>query len=665
MNNSHHGHNHAMHHGEASSADHHLLMIQDFKKRFVVSTIMSLPLIVAPFIHFDGDVFIWLALSTFVFFYGGKPFFVHAWSEMLRRQPGMMVLIALAISVSYGYSVAVVFGLPGMMFFGELCTLIDIMLLGHWLEMRSVAGASKALATLAQLLPSRAHVLVNETAMKEFSITELQEGMHIVVLPGEKIPADGVIIKGQSAVDQALITGESIPVFKKIDDTVLAGSINGDGPLTLRIERVKNNTYIARIIDLVQRVLASKSPMQDLADKAAVVLTFVALFGGLTTFFVWLKLGSLSVALERMVTLMVTACPHALGLAIPLVIVRLTTLAAQNGLLIRNRTAFEKMRSVQTIIFDKTGTLTEGKLELTTLIPVGQGTENDLLATAASIEAYAQHAMAKALVQEAHNRKLPLYEVTRAMTVPGKGASGIVRGEEFFVGNELYMKEKGFAITHDFEQQVIKLTTSGSLVIYLADKHGIKAIIAASDRVRKEAYEVCDRLKKMHITVGMITGDNKNTAQAIAAQLGVETVLADVLPHEKAAEIEKLRQAGHIVAMVGDGINDAPALAAADIGIAIGAGTDVAIETADIVLIRSNLRAVLDAVALSRLSWRKMLENVFWATGYNVIALPLAAGALYAYGVSFSPAIGAFVMSMSTIVVALNARFISYKKIDA
>lgn len=656
-------HNHVQH-GASAAIDHHVMMMTDFKQRFIISSLVSLPLILlSPFIQFSGDSFVWLALSTFIFFYGGKPFFIHGWSEIKNKQPGMMTLVVLAITVSYGYSVAVVLGLPGMPFFWELCTLIDVMLLGHWLEMRSIAGASQALEKLAQLLPAIAHVAVNETATKDVVIDAVQTGMTIIVLPGEKIPVDGTILKGQSAINQAMITGESVPLFKTVGDSILAGSINGNGPLTVRVERTKSTTYIAQIIDLVQKVLASKSQMQGLADKAALLLTIIAIITGFSTLAVWLILGSASFALERMVTVMVITCPHALGLAIPLVTMQLTTLAARHGLLIRNRTAFENARSIQTLIFDKTGTLTEGVFEITALIPVGGEAEDELLAQAASIESYAQHAIARALVQEAKKRKLALQEVANGATVPGKGASGFIHNEELFLGNEMYMKDQGFDVhqNSDLQTNVQVLMNEGNVVIYMANTQGIIAIIAAADRVREEAYAVCKQLKEMNIVVGMITGDNKNTAQAIARKLGIEQVLADVLPHQKAAEIENVRKTGRIVAMVGDGINDAPALAAADIGIAIGAGTDVAVETADIVLIRSNLNNVIDSIELSRLARRKMIENLVWATGYNIFAIPVAAGVLYSYGISISPAVGAFLMTASTLIVALNARFISYK----
>lgn len=666
-------HEHAMNHVHThdnqsvpAHVDHHAMMMTDFKQRFLISSLVSLPLVaLSPFVHFPGDSLVWLALSTFIFFYGGKPFFTHGWQELQNKRPGMMTLVVLAITVSYGYSVAVVLGLPGMPFFWELCTLIDVMLLGHWLEMRSIAGASQALEKLAQLLPAVAHVVVNETATKDVVIDDVQTGMTIIVLPGEKIPVDGKILKGKSDINQAMITGESVPLFKTVGDSILAGSINGNGPLTVRVERTKGSTYIAQIIDLVQKVLASKSQMQGLADKAALILTIIAIIAGMSTLIVWLLLGNLSFALERMVTVMVITCPHALGLAIPLVTMQLTTLAARNGLLIRNRTAFENARSIQTLIFDKTGTLTEGVFEITALIPVGGETEDELLVQAASIESYAQHAIARALVQEAKKRTLSLREVVNGATAPGKGASGFINNEELFLGNEMYMKDQGFDVhqNRDLQTNVQALMHEGNVVIYMANTKGIIAIIAAADRVREEAYAVCKQLKEMNISVGMITGDNKNTAQAIARKLGIEQVLADVLPHQKAAEIEKLRKTGHIVSMVGDGINDAPALAAADIGIAIGAGTDVAVETADIILIHSNLTNVVDSILLSRLARRKMVENLLWATGYNIFAIPVAAGVLYSSGVSISPAVGAFLMTASTLIVALNARFISYKSL--
>lgn len=644
--------------------DHHQMMIADFKKRFIISTIISLPLIiVAPFVQFTGDRFVWLLLATIIFVYGGKPFLQNGLQELRNRRPGMMTLVGLAITISYCYSFAVVFGLQGMLFFWELATLIDIMLLGHWLEMRSVAYASRALEKLASLLPSRVHA-VTDTGIQDISITDITQKMLIIVLPGEKVPADGIVIEGQSEINQAFITGESTPVFVSDGAMVLAGSINGNGALTIRIERAHHKTYIAQIIQLVQKVMASKSQMQDLADTAAFWLTIIALIAGITTFLAWLYFNTFSFALERMVTVMVIVCPHALGLAIPLVTMQLTTVAAQHGLLIRNRTAFEHARMLDLIVFDKTGTLTKGILAITDIISLSQETEQNILIQAASIEAYGQHAIAQALLRECKNKNLALLPVSQSQTVPGKGASGTIQGKILFLGNESYMQDQGFSLSSRAQTIVEQLRNEGKISVFMADDTNILAIIAAADTIRDEAYETCNTLRDMNISLAIITGDHKNTASAIAQKLQIQQVLAEVLPDQKSHEIEKLRKEGHIVAMVGDGINDAPALAAADVGIAIGAGTDIALETADIILIRSNLLQVLDVIELSRLTRKKMVQNLLWATGYNIIVLPIAAGALYRYGIVISPAIGALMMSLSTIIVALNARFLTYKKLS-
>lgn len=663
---------HAAHkHAEKGHAAHHAHMVEDFKRRFWISLILTIPvLILSPLIQsllrfslkFPGDKFILFGISTFIYFYGGWPFLKGTFNELKKKQPGMMTLIALAITVAYVYSSGVVFGIRGKFFFWELVTLIDIMLLGHWIEMRSVMGASRALEELARLMPSEAHLVLGDGSIKDIKLEELKQGDRVLIKPGEKIPADGRVIDGESEINEAMITGESKPVSKGANDEVIGGSVNGSGSLTIEVKKTGKDSYLSQVVELVRAASESKSKAQDFANRAAFWLTLIAVTAGVVTLIGWLTLGKEFVfALERMVTVMVITCPHALGLAIPLVIAVITALSAQNGLLIRNRTAFENARNLQTIVFDKTGTLTKGEFGVSDIISLGDWSENDLLRKVASIEANSEHTIAKGIVKKAKEKNLKLSKVEKFEAIAGKGAKAQVEGEEIFVGN------KGiFDIANvksvEAEKKMEEIASQGKTIVFVISGKKIQGIVGLSDIIRDESKEAVGKLKDLGFEIAMITGDNNATAKYVAGELGLDTYFAEVLPDKKSEKIKQLQKQGKKVAMVGDGVNDAPALAQADVGIAIGAGTDVAVETADVILVKNDPRNVVDVIALSRATQRKMVQNLVWATGYNIFAIPLAAGVLYKYGIILAPAVGALVMSLSTIIVAINARLISYKR---
>lgn len=663
---------HAAHkHAEKGHAAHHAHMVEDFKRRFWISLILTIPvLILSPLIQsllrfslkFPGDKFILFGISTFIYFYGGWPFLKGIFDELKRKRPGMMTLIALAITVAYVYSSGVVFGIRGKFFFWELVTLIDIMLLGHWIEMRSVMGASRALEELARLMPSEAHLVLGDGSIKDIKLEELKQGDRVLIKPGEKIPADGRVIDGESEINEAMITGESKPVSKGANDEVIGGSVNGSGSLTIEVKKTGKDSYLSQVVELVRAASESKSKAQDFANRAAFWLTLIAVTAGVVTLIGWLTLGKEFVfALERMVTVMVITCPHALGLAIPLVIAVITALSAQNGLLIRNRTAFENARNLQMIVFDKTGTLTKGEFGVSDIISLGNWSENDLLRKVASIEANSEHTIAKGIVKKAKEKNLKLSKVEKFEAIAGKGAKAQVEGEEIFVGN------KGiFDIANvksvEAEKKMEEIAVQGKTIVFVISGKKIQGIVGLSDIIRDESKEAVGKLKDLGLEIAMITGDNNATAKYVAGELGLDTYFAEVLPDKKSEKIKQLQRQGKKVAMVGDGVNDAPALAQADVGIAIGAGTDVAVETADVILVKNDPRNVVDVIALSRATQRKMVQNLVWATGYNIFAIPLAAGVLYKYGIILAPAVGALVMSLSTIIVAINARLISYKR---
>jgi len=658
-------------HGAGGHAAHHAQMVEDFKKRFWISLAVTLPvLILSPMIQsflgysivFLGDRFILLAFSTFIFWYGGWPFLKGLLDEFKQRQPGMMTLIGLAISVAFIYSALVVFGLKGKVFFWETVTLIDVMLLGHWIEMRSVMGASRALEELARLMPSEAHLIAKDGAVKEVKIEELRKDDRVLVKPGEKVPVDGVIVDGLSEVNEAMLTGESKPVEKRPEDAVIGGSVNGNGSLTVKVTKTGKDSYLSQVVELVRKASESKSRSQDLANRAAFWLTIIAITVGAVTLISWLIFGMDFVfALERMVTVMVITCPHALGLAVPLVIAVITGLSAKNGLLIRNRTQFENAQALDVVVFDKTGTLTQGEFGVTDVIGLGDWDEDELLRKVASIEAESEHTIARGIVKRAKEKNLKLSKVSKFEAIPGKGAKAVLDGEEIYVGSrEILAITK--VMSEAADKKMGQIAAQGKTIVFAAARGKAQGIIGLADLIRKESRDAISQLKKMGLEVAMITGDNQATAEYVAGELGLDTFFAEVLPDKKSEKIKELQKQGRRVAMVGDGVNDAPALAQADVGIAIGAGTDVAVETADVVLVESDPRSVVDILSLSRITRRKMLQNLAWATGYNIFAIPLAAGILYNYGVILPPAAGAVVMSLSTVIVAVNARMIYYKK---
>ena len=650
-------------------AGHHAMMVADFKKRFFVSAIITIPvLLLSPIIReflfevfgiavpsFRGDIYILFLLSTIIFFYGGRPFLVGIRQELASHAPGMMTLIAVAITVAYIYSSLVVLGLMGMILFWELATLIDIMLLGHWIEMRSVMGASKALEELARLLPADAHKVDEQGNVRDIPLEEIIAGDTLLVRPGEKIPADGVVIHGDTSVNEAMLTGESRPVTKVKGDEVIGGAVNGEGAITIEVKKTGAESFLSQVVALVREAQESKSHTQDLADRAAKWLTIISLTGGTITLLVWSQLMDmdLAFALERAVTVMVITCPHALGLAIPLVVAISSALAARNGLLIRNRVAFENARNLNAIIFDKTGTLTTGKFGVTEIIILDTTIkEEELLKYAASVEANSEHPIARGIAASVED----VYKVYNFLSIPGKGAQGTVEGKEVKMVSPGYLREQGIIIENEI---ISKLILQGKTVVYVMIEGKVKGAIALADIIRPEAKQAVKTLKEMGIKCMMLTGDHEQVAKWVAEETGLDEYFAEVLPQEKAAKIKEVQSRGLVVAMTGDGVNDAPALAQADIGIAIGAGTDIAVETADIILVKSNTKNVASIVSLSRATYRKMLQNLFWATGYNIVAIPLAAGILYEQGIMLSPAAGAVLMSLSTIIVAINAKFLS------
>jgi len=552
----------------------------------------------------------------------------------------------------------VVFGLTGKVFFWELATLVDIMLLGHWIEMKSVMGASKALEELAKLMPSDAHKLMPDGSVKDVPLSELAVDDKVLVKPGEKVPADGAIVEGESSVNEAMLTGESTPVTKTCGGKVIGGSINGEGALTIEVKGTGKDSFLSQVIDLVKQAQDSKSKTQNLADTAAMWLTLIALVSGALTFAVWLLFmdRELAFAIERAVTVMVITCPHALGLAVPLVVAVSTALAAGHGLLIRNRGAFEGARKLQAVIFDKTGTLTEGRFGVTdTLLLAKDIDEETLRKYAASVDANSAHPIAKAIA-ESSDAKLPVESFN---SIPGKGAEGRVDGRQIKVVSPGYLREQNIDLD---DKRIEPLQAQGKTVVFVLVDGQLKGAMALADIVRPEAKQAIAALKAMNIRCMMLTGDNAATAKWVSDQVGLDEVFAEVLPQDKAAKVKEVQARGVLVAMTGDGVNDAPALAQADVGIAIGAGSDVAVETADIILVRSNPLDVVAIVELSRATYRKMIQNLVWATGYNVVAIPLAAGALFAWGVLLSPAVGAAVMAVSTVIVAVNARLLRLKK---
>jgi Cu2+-exporting ATPase len=646
--------------------DHHAMMISDFKKRFYLVLVLTVPvMLLSPMIQhwlgmhldFTGASFLLFALSTIVFFYGGWPFLKGWVQEMKTWKPGMMTLIGFAITVAYVYSAATVFGLEGMDFFWELATLILIMLLGHWIEMKSVAGASRELELLVQLMPSDAH-LVHGDHIMDVKTESLKENDVILIKPGEKVAADGIITEGESYLNESMLTSESKPVQKVKGDKVIAGSLNGNGSVKIKVAHGAKDSYLSQVIKLVQDAQRSKSKTQLMADKAAQWLTLIAIVAGIATFLYWYTDDrGLAFSMERMVTVIVICCPHALGLAVPLVVARSTAISAQNGLLIKNRTSFENARKVSTLVFDKTGTLTVGKFEVSAVVPLQDNvTEKDLISLASALEQHSEHPIATGILQKAKDLAIPIPAIENFHALTGQGVEAHVEGKAVKVVSPGYLIEKNIPFP-----QNMKTDESETLVFLLIDQVPA-GYIALSDSIRAESFEAIKRLRENHIKSLLLTGDNKKVAETVSRKLGMDSFLAEVLPHQKLEKIKELQSRGEFVAMTGDGVNDAPALAQADVGIAVGSGSDIAAETAGIVLVNSNPKDIVSLILFGKATYKKMVQNLAWATGYNLVALPLAAGVLYKAGILLSPAAGAVLMSLSTIIVAINARLL---KLDA
>ena len=646
--------------------NHHTMMIADFKKRFYVVLILTVPVMllsamIQQFIgvnwQFTGAAYILFALSSVVFFYGGWPFLKGLVDEVKTKNPGMMFLIGFAISVAYIYSVAIVFGLEGMDFFWELATLILIMLLGHWIEMKSVAGASKELELLVQLMPSDAHMVMPDM-VHDVKTDTLKENDIILVKPGEKVAADGIILEGESYLNESMLTGESKPVQKIKGDKVIAGAINGNGSIKVTVSHAAKDSYLSQVIKLVDDAQKSKSKTQLLADKAAKWLTIIAIVAGIATFLYWFLTGQpLAFSIERMVTVIVICCPHALGLAVPLVVAKSTALSAKNGLLIKNRTAFENARKITTIVFDKTGTLTVGKFEVSKIISLQKDlNENDIIRLASALEQKSEHPIATGILQKGKDLSITVPATENFNAITGKGVEATVEGKKILVVSPGYLKENNIPVPDSFT------ANDTETVVFVIINNALAGYIALSDEIRPESAEAIKTLQQNHIKSILLTGDNSKVAKSVSDTLGMDSFIAEVLPHQKLEKIKELQSKGEFVAMTGDGVNDAPALAIADVGIAVGSGSDIAAETAGIVLVNSNPKDIVSLILFGKATYRKMIQNLVWATGYNVVALPLAAGILYKQGILLSPAAGAVLMTVSTIVVAINAGMLTIKK---
>ncbi len=645
--------------------NHHAMMIADFRKRFYVVLILTIPIMLLSTMiqhwlgvhwQFTGSQYVLFALSTIVFFYGGWPFLKGLVEEVKTKNPGMMFLIGFAITVAYIYSVAIVFGLQGMDFFWELSTLILIMLLGHWIEMKSVAVASKELELLVQLMPSDAH-MVMPTMVHDVKTDTLKENDIILVKPGEKVAADGIILEGESYLNESMLTGESKPVQKIKGDKVIAGAINGNGSIKITVSHTAKDSYLSQVIKLVDDAQKSKSKTQLLADTAAKWLTVIAIAAGIATFLYWYLTGqSLAFAMERMVTVIVICCPHALGLAVPLVVAKSTALSAKNGLLIKNRTAFESARKITTIVFDKTGTLTIGKFEVSKIVSLKSGvTENEIIRLASALEQKSEHPIATGILQKVKDLSVTIPATENFNAITGKGVEATVEGKKILVVSPGYLKENNIPLPKGYE------TNNTETIVFVIVNNELAGYIALSDQIRPESAGAIKTLKQNNIKSILLTGDNNKVAKAVSETLGMDSFIGEVLPHQKLEKIKELQSKGEFVAMTGDGVNDAPALAIADVGIAVGSGSDIAAETAGIVLVNSNPKDIVSLILFGKATYRKMIQNLIWATGYNVVALPLAAGVLYKRGILLSPAAGAVLMTVSTIVVAINAGLLKVK----
>ncbi|MEK7607160.1 MAG: heavy metal translocating P-type ATPase [Patescibacteria group bacterium] len=635
-----------------------------FKAKFWVSFMLSIFVVAysdvaqellrfeAP--RFPGSAYLPLLFSTFIFFSGGWVFIASAYRELRARLPGMMTLISLAISTAYIYSIFITMRGGSETLYWELSTLITIMLLGHWMEMRAVSGAQSALKELSKLLPDQAEVIRDGKA-EMIAISELKKDDLVIVKPGGRIPADGVVKDGTSDVDESLATGESKPILKKEGSAVIAGTINGDGVLQIGVTKIGEETFLAGVMRLVAEAQSSKSRLQVLSDRAAYYLTIIAVVTGGATLAAWLAAADPAFAVERMVAVLVIACPHALGLAIPLVASISTTKAARNGFLVKQRLALEAARNVEVVLFDKTGTLTKGEFGVDAILASEPNTEEDVLRYSASVNKFSEHPLARATVAEAQKRKIELFKVEGFQRIPGKGVQGVCNGAEFFVGSQTLALEKGVLINDTFRKKIESLERQGKTINFVIKGNELLGVIALADVIREESRDAIRALRDLGIQTAMITGDSEDVAKWVAGELGIDEYFARVLPDQKSEKVKLLQAKGKKVAMVGDGVNDAPALTQADLGIAIGAGTNVAIESAGIILVRNDPRDISKIIKLSRLTYRKMIQNLFWATGYNIVALPLAAGVLVSRGIVLQPALAAVFMSLSTVIVALNA----------
>src|SRR6056297_2740289 len=649
--------------GGHSHHEHHKQMVEDFKFRFWWVLALTVPIMaLSPMIQsfmgvdwrFTGDSWILAALSTVVYFFGGWPFLSGLYDELKKQQPGMMTSIGLAISIAYLYSTPAVLGFEGDLLYWELSTLVGIMLLGHWIEMRSVMGASSALEELAELLPGEAHRVKDDGSTENVTVDELQQGDKVLIKPGEKVPADGKVMKGESSVNEAMLTGESKPVNKTKGDEVIGGSVNEKGSLTVQISKTGDDSFLSQVMNLVEEAQQSKSRTQDLANRAAFWLTIIAITAGLLTFGAWIFFTgqSFDFAMNRTVAVMVITCPHALGLAIPLVVSRSTSIAATNGFLIRDRAAFEQARNLDAVIFDKTGTLTEGVFTVTNILNFNdQLSDEKILKYAASLEKNSEHPLAKGILEKADET----WDPDEFDSITGQGIEGKVNGKSVKVVSPGFVKEQEMDYP---KEDVEEISSQGKTVVFVIIEDELAGAIALGDQIRESSKNAINALHEMGIECIMLTGDNQQTAEYVAKELDIDQVFAEVLPDEKADKVKEVQEQGKLVAMTGDGVNDAPALATADIGIAIGAGSDVAVETGDIVLVKNNPEDVTALIKLSKSTYRKMVQNLWWASGYNIGAIPLAAGVLYAWGIILSPAVGAILMSLSTVIVAVNARFL-------
>ena len=645
--------------GGMSSGSGHMMHTGMFKRRFFVCLILTIPVLLLSeaiqtwfqfTITFPYQNYFLLLLALIIYVYGGWPFLKGLIRELKKLQPGMMTLISTAISVAFFYSAATVFFPVGKDFFWELATLIDVMLFGHWIEARSVLGASGALEELVKIMPTMAH-LVKGGNIEDVPISELKAGDVVLVRPGEKVPSDGKVTEGESYVNEALLTGESKPVHKEMNDEVIGGAINGDGVIRTKIEKTSEETYLAQVIKLVRQAQESRSRTQDLANRAAALLFYIAVGVGIITYLVWFTIGNTEFALTRAVTVLVIACPHALGLAIPLVVALSTSITAKSGILIRDRKAFEMVKDVNAVVFDKTGTLTTGQFGVSDVVLYIS--EDELLKLTGAVEENSEHIIGKAIVDYINEKGVKIPKTSDFKAIPGKGAQGKVSSKEVYVGSPNLLKELKIAVDDD---KIAALQEEGKTVVFTVVDGELAGAFALSDKIREESREAIQDLKAKGVKVYMLTGDAEAVAKGVSKELGIDDYFAQVLPNQKAEKIKSLKEKGYKVAMVGDGINDAPALATADVGVAIGAGTDVAIESADIILVRNDPRDVPKVAGLSRKTYSKMVQNLWWAAGYNILAIPLAAGILANFGVIIDPAVGAILMSLSTILVGINSQ---------